>query len=248
MFPFLRTIWIALLIVFGITESFAEVKVVSIPLPRQSQYLEKGLQAGMGVGSVWMSNCQARYQWRGTMEYSYNKKVSGGFAARMFGGDIDSSHALIYARYFTHLRYHTLLRPNFDWYFGPEIGFDNINTQAIRNFRTDPTEVPVTTTSSCQEAYAGSGVGLGLETGFGWVPFPLFGVAGFGSMDITLPKHPRAIFGVGFGFNIHEKWKRLQDNLAAAWIHLDVIKAFPLLSESIENSENSVILGFSIGF
>ena len=77
-----------------------------IPLPKQSIYMEKGIQAGIGLGTVWRTSCQARFQWLGGVEYAYTPRISGSASARMFGGNLDANSSLVYSRYFINGRYH----------------------------------------------------------------------------------------------------------------------------------------------
>ena len=223
----------------------APPKARSIPLPNQSEYLQSGLQAGLGAGNVWRAGCQTRFQWQGGAEYSYSERISGGASFRMFGGNIDSSQSLVYSRYFMHARAHFQPSNEVDLYIGPVLGLDNANFQAIRDNLRRVDTVTTAAQTTCQEAFDVGGVGVGWDAGVGWMPFQLVGFTAANTLEVNSRKDVRITIALGTSFNVREVWERLQTNLQSAWIHLDWITATTTHSIGFEKS---LLLGFSFGF
>jgi len=216
----------------------------SIPLPKQSNYLEKGIQAGLGMGSVWRKDCQSRFQWQGDIEYSYSPHLSGSASARMFGGDIDSTSSLIYSRYFVNSRYHIQPRKTADLYAGMGIGFDNTSFQTIRRDLGKNEEYSVDA-GTCQEAFDFNGISISLEAGAGMLPFKRVGFTTSNTLEINYQKKLRYSFSLGTAVGLVDLWARLYDNLSSTWVHLEWVNTRTL---GVSGSENSVLVGFSIGF
>lgn len=248
---------LGIMLVFGVLGlTWAAPKVFelksaeSIPLPRQSHYLKKGLQSGMGLGSLSRSGCQSRFQWQGGAEYSYTRNISGGGAVRLFGGAVDDETSLIYSRYFVHTRFHIQPLSTLDLYLGPFFGFDNTSISAMRDsWETrgdDPdAEADADPSTQCSDAYDVNGPGFGWDAGIGWLAHPLFGFTGSNMAEVNFQRKLRLSFSGGFAFNIYAVSPRLQRFVTAGWIHLDWIKAFTMHSGG---SENSILLGMSVGF
>ena len=217
--------------------------VESVPLPKGTHYLPSGLSAGMSLGTIARKDCQSRLQWMGGADYSYTPYLSGGGAVRMFGGNIDNSHSLVYTRYFIDAKFHNRLLPEMDVYIGPILGFDNTNIEEIRkDFRSGDTDAD---SSSCKDAFDVNGPSFGWDAGVGWLMHPYWGLTGSSASEINLQKKIRVSFSLGLAFNLLPQWKRLKDNLGAAWIHLDWIKAYTV---HYGGSDNSLYLGVSTGF
>ncbi|HSQ42964.1 MAG TPA: hypothetical protein VLM37_11855 [Fibrobacteraceae bacterium] len=223
----------------------------SVPLSHQSQYLPHGLQGGIGIGELSRNGCQSRFQWRGSVEYSYSEHISAGGAVRMFGGDVDSLYSLTYTRYYGYARYHVQPKSTLDFFIGPVISLDNTNIQSIRediigNESSETKDsIVIDDASECQEAFATNGPGLGTDMGLGWVFQEPFAMTAFYTFEHTFPSKTRMSFGFGFAFDIRKYWRRLEENLLSAWLHLDFTKAVNFHSSG---SENSLILGVSAGF
>jgi len=161
----------------------------------------------------------------------------------MFGGNIDNSHALIFTRYLLDAKYHIRATPGLDVYIGPILGIDNTNIEAIRkDFRATTNDAD---SNSCSTAFDVNGPSIGWDAGAGWLIHPYWGITGSNSAEINLQNNIRVSFSLGLAFNLLPQWQRLQDNLSAAWVHLDWIKAFTVRSGG---SENSILLGVSTGF
>lgn len=239
-----------LLLAFGVCLAAAPKVPVqsaeSIPLPRQSHYLSQGLQAGMGLGNVWRSGCQSRFSFQGGAEYSYKSWISGGGAARLFGGAVDEDNSLVYTRYFTHVRMHTQPRSNLDLYMGPVFSFDNTSINTIReNLSHADGDTIETETGRCADAYDVNGPGLGWDAGAGWLLHPMFGLTASTGAEANLDKSIRFSFSGGFAFNLYAISGRMQRSLRAAWIHADWINAVRMHSSGWESS---FLVGVSGGF
>ncbi len=232
-------------------KTFAVKSAQSVPLPRQSHYLKQGLQTGMGLGSINRSGCNARFQWQGGAEYAYTKHISGGGAARVFGGAVDDETSVNYMRYFAHARYHVQPNPKLDIYVGPVLGLDNTSISSMRESWENRHEEEEDTTglnsgsTSCEEAYSINGPGLGWDVGMGWLPHPLFGLTASNTAEVNFQQKVRVSFSGGVAFNLYEISTRMQSYLTAGWVHLDWIKAFTV---NHGGSENSILLGMSVGF
>lgn len=221
----------------------------SIPLPRQSHYLRQGLQTGMGLGTIYRSGCTARFQWQGGAEYSYTKHISGGGAVRLFGGAVDNETSLTYMRYFTHARYHVQPNPKLDIYVGPVLGLENTSFSEMRASWENRNEEDSTDlnseSSTCEDAYSINGPSLGWDVGTGWLPHPLIGLTASNSAEVNFQRKVRVSFTGGVAFNLYEISSRMQSYLTASWVHFDLVKAFTV---NHGGSENSILLGMSVGF
>jgi len=205
--------------------------------------MEKGIQAGIGLGTVWRTSCQARFQWLGGVEYAYTPRISGSASARMFGGNLDANSSLVYSRYFINGRYHFQPFDHMDFYAGPGLGFDNTSFQTIRNDLGS--SAADSNVSSCQEAFDFNGPSLGGEMGLGWLPVQRFGLTASNSFEVNYQEKLRYTFSLGAAIRLIDLWLRLQNNLSSAWVYMDWVNT---QTWGVPDAENSFLLGFSVGF
>ena len=107
--------------------------VQTIPLPRQSAYLGKGISVGVGGGVYKPSHdCDCLGVWQGQLEYYYSKWVSAGIDVHFFGGDLDSDVMVLYQRYRMDVRGHFQYK-SFDVFLSSVLGLETTDIDEFRD-------------------------------------------------------------------------------------------------------------------
>ena len=225
--------------------SYTPKKLLTIPLPRQSEYATQGLQTGMGLGAVERSGCQTRFEWQGATDYSYTPRISGGGAVRLFGGSINSKYSLVYSRMFVESRFHFLIDSTLDLYVGPVLGLDNANFQSIRSMINSPTTVDTASDQYCQEAFDMNGPSISWDAGLGWKINQSVGLTASNSVSVNFQEKFLISFSLGLAYNARPLLDRFTKNLGGVWLHLEWVPSFTIPKTSLENS---FVLGFSAVF
>lgn len=213
-------------------------------LPRQSHYMERGLQAGMAVGMVGRSDCQSRLHWQGTAEYSYNKFVSGGVDFKVFGGKVDEYSSLVSSRYFVFARGRAPVSSKLRFFLGPLLGFESTNIKEMRADILGADSVQLDD-KSCSDAFGAHGLSLGGEVGGGykinrWLDFTLMQ-----TFEFNVFRNPRLSFVPGLALNMAEIFPQSRSNLQQLWLHLEWVHTYVLQYGGVNNLYQG---GISLGF
>jgi hypothetical protein len=221
----------------------------TIPLPRQTLYLARGLGGGVGLGKVGRNGCQSMSVWQVQGEYAYSPGLSGGVNMKIYGGNVDTAVSIVYQRYYVHGKFH-YASPRYDLYLGPVFGFDNTNLKTIRReiggIGDGGDEGDTTATASaCADLYGAQGVSLGYEAGMGALLHPDWGMMVGHSFDLTTGSDAQFAVSLALAFNLWNHWERLRENLQGSWV---VLEWNANLSLSSTTPLNSVVLGITLGF
>lgn len=218
----------------------------SIPLPGQSYTIGKGLQAGMGIGALHKSSCKSRFVWQGGFEYAYTPEWSGGAAARLFGGDIDNQHSLVSTRYFLMSRRHFLVAKGLDLYAGLSGGFDNASFQQVRDELFNENVVDQGNSNDlCLDAFDFNGASIGIDLGLGWAFLEKMGISYSTQVEVSTNADIRFGFRTGLAYNIHSSWKRLEQNLLAAWLQIEWLHSRTI---GVQGATDQLLFGYILGF
>lgn len=221
----------------------------TIPLPRQTLYLARGLGGGVGLGKVGRNGCQSMSVWQVQGEYAYSPSLSGGANMKIYGGNVDTSVSIVYQRYYVHGKFHHA-SSRYDLYLGPVFGFDNTNLKTMRQeiggIGDGGDEGDTTATASaCADMYGAQGVSLGYEAGMGALLHPDWGMMVGHSFDLTTGSDAQFAVSLALAFNLWNHWERLRENLQGSWV---VLEWNANLSLSSTTPLNSVVLGITLGF
>lgn len=227
----------------------------SLPLPGGAIYQPKGLVGVFAGGTVRdLQDDASLFQWQGEVTYAYMPWLSAGAGFRIKAGEPSDSVQKVENRYFVLMRFHKAWR-HVDVFAGPQMGFDNLNLTAPFEDNADTT---LPDGNLLTKAFQANGVGLGLEFGVGYKPFPWGGLTLGHRFEYSLANLSATRQDASRTFNFR----------AFPGISLDMLHFFPIFGRSVHGFyvftelqsgylfvvqhrrrvETAWIAGFSMGF
>ncbi len=234
---FLRKLGISLL--FFLAYSYADV-----PLPGQSVAQNKGLTAGMGLGTLKSTGCRTLWTWTGHGNYSYNSYLSGGASIKFLGGNLDSANNLVNQRYSANARV-TYSRPSYALFIGPVASLENTDLSVLRKEFSNIGEYDNEgTDTQCSELYAKIGHSIGYQSGLGFLATPNWGFNFGHNLDWTIKRILIVSFSGAIAFNLREQFDTFVENTKNLWLSLEYSTSLYKKSTNVHN----IILGLTVGF
>lgn len=213
------------------SEIVKEEKTISLPLPRQSAYIAKGISVGIAAGVFNPTeDCDCLGVWQGQLEYFYSDWVSGVLDVRFFGGDLDPEVNLLYQRYRINARFH-FPHETFDMYLSPSLGLETTDIEEFREewhhrerywWRPGTKVDSVKEVDDCEKMFSLSGFTIGAEFGVGWRFSNLVGLTGSALYEYNFAGAQLLTLTPGTAFNLGNAWTWAQNNLLSTWISLEV--------------------------
>jgi|TergutMp193P3_1026864.scaffolds.fasta_scaffold04927_3 hypothetical protein len=221
----------------------ANSRADGIPLPVQGIAQNKGLTAGIGLGTINSADCKTLWTWTGHGNYSYNSYLSGGASIKFLGGDLDSAHNIVNQRYSIDAKIaHS--QPKYVLFIGPVFSFENTNLSVLRKEFSNTRDHNEDVKTQCSELYAEIGSSVGYQSGIGFLATPSWGFNFGHNLDLTLNKVFIASFSGAIAFNLREQFEKLMENTRNFWLSLEYSASFSKKNIGIHN----VILGAALGF
>jgi len=235
---YLRKLVISLLFLFAYSKA--------IPLPNQGIIQNKGLVAGMGLGTLNRTGCKNLWTWTIQGNYYYNSLISSGPSLKFLGGNLDSDNNLVNQRYSANLKFaHT--QEKYAVFMGPVISFDNTNLNAIRNefFHIgEGHETSANTNTECKELFEKIGSSLGYSSGAGFLLSQDWGFTLGHSFDWMLTGTYIVSLSTSIAYNLRQHSEKLIKNTKNSWLSLE----YSISPNQLKSNTHSFILGLALGF
>jgi hypothetical protein len=214
-----------------------------IPLPGRDIAQSKGLNAGIGFGSLNQVNCKTLLTWASHANYSYNSFLSGGASIKFIGGKLDSANSLVTQRYSLNAKV-MQQQPKYVLFIGPVFSFENTDLSELRKAFSSQEDEKNTVNTECRNSYEKIGSSIGYQSGAGFLITPNWAFNFGHSLDWTFKGIYIASFGGALAFNLRELFENLKNNTKNFWLSLEYLNSF-----SKNNASNhNIILGAAVGF
>jgi len=236
---YLRKLVISLLFIFTYSQA--------IPLPSQDVVQNKGLTAGMGLGSLRRSGCKDLWIWTVHGQYFYNSLISAGPSLQFLGGNLDSENNIVNQRYSANVKF-TRNEEKYAVFIGPVLSFDNTNLSALRNefshIGAGGADNNISNGSECKELFEKTGSSLGYSAGAGFLFAPNLGFTIGHSFDWMLTGSYIVSLSVSVAYSLREHFENLIENTKNSWLSLE----YSINPNQSKGSTHSIILGLVLGF
>jgi hypothetical protein len=230
---YLRKLVISLLFLFACSNA--------IPLPNQGIVQNKGLIAGMGLGSLNRAGCKNLWIWTVHGNYFYNSTISSGPSLQFLGGNLDSENNLVNQRYSANLKF-THTQEKYAIFIGPVLSFDNTNLSALFSHIGEGHET--SNNSECKELFEKMGSSAGYNSGAGFLLAPNLGFTLGHSLDWMLTGAYIVSFSASIAYSLREHFEKLIENTKNSWLSLE----YSVTPNQSKNNTHSLILGIAVGF
>jgi len=233
----LHKLVISLLLIFTYSQA--------IPLPNQDVLQNKGLTAGMGLGSLRRSNCKNLWIWTVHGTYYYNSVISSGPSLQFLGGDLDSENNIVNQRYSANLKF-THTEKKYAVFLGPVFSFDNTNLSTLRNefSHIGGPDRDTQSNSGCKVLFEKTGSSVGYQTGAGFLLAPNFGFTIGHSLDLMLTGSYMISLSTSVAYSLREHFEKFIENTKNSWLSLE----YSISPNQSKSSTHSIILGIVLGF
>jgi hypothetical protein len=210
-----------------------------IPLPGQDVSQSKGLNLGIGFGTLKQVNphCKTLWTWTEQINYFYKDFLSGGGNIKFLGGNLDSANNVINQRYSINAKFINI-QPTYAIFAGPTFSFENIDLNDLRIEHHEETA----NYTECREPFEKISSSIGYQTGIGFLLTPDWGLNFGHSLDFTFKKTYLAYFSSAIAFNLRNRFEKLIENTENFWLSLEY--SFTPSKTSAHN----IILGLVAGF
>ncbi len=216
---------------------------IGIPLPGHGIAQDKGLTAGMGLGTINSTNCKTLWTWTGHGNYSYNSHLSGGASIKFLGGEPDSMRNIINQRYSIDAKIaHS--QPRYVLFIGPVFSFENTTLSDLRREFSNMGNHNENVKTHCDELYGEIGSSIGYQSGVGFLATPNWGLNFGHNLDLAFNGAFIASFSASIAFNLREQFEKLKENTRNFWLSLEYSTSVSKKNINIHN----IILGAALGF
>jgi hypothetical protein len=233
---YLRKLVISLLFLFAYSEA--------IPLPNQGVMQNKGLVAGMGLGTLNRAGCKNLWTWTVHGNYFYNSIISSGPSLKFLGGNLDSKNNLVNQRYSANVKF-MHVKEKYAVFIGPVFSFDNTNLSTLRNEFSHIGDVhEILNNTECEELFEKMGSSAGYHSGVGFLFTPNWGFSIGHSLDWMLTGAYIVSFSTAIAYNLREHFEKFIENTKNFWTSLE----YSISPNQSKSNTHSLILGLTLGF
>lgn len=212
-------------------------------MPNGNMAQSKGLNGGVGFGTLNNSKCKTLFTWTGHADYSYNSLVSSGASIKFSGGILDSINSLVNQRYSLNVMFNKIL-PDHALYIGPVFSFDNTDLKELMDDFSQIGGSHAREQTACGEGFSEIGASIGYKSGLGFLLTPDFGLSFGHGTDFMFNGGYLLSISTSVAFNLRDRFEKLIENTKNVWLSLEYFTSFTKKSFGT----NSIILGLSLGF
>jgi len=213
-------------------------------MPNQGIMQNKGLIAGMGLGTLNHVGCKNLWTWTLQGNYFYNSVISSGPSLKFLGGNLDSKNNLVNQRYSANLKF-SYAQEKYAIFIGPVLSFDNTDLSTLRDeFSHIGEDHETSNNTECNELFEKTGSSAGYHSGAGFLLTPNWGFTLGHNFDWMLTGAYAVSFSTSIAHNLREHFEKFIENTKNFWLSLEY-SISPNLSKS---SSHSFILGIALGF
>jgi len=230
-------------LVFSFLLLTAVISSADIPMPSGNIAQSKGLNGGVGFGTLNSSKCKTLFTWTGHADYSYSSLVSSGVSIKFSGGTLDSINSVVSQRYSLNVMFNKIL-PEHALYIGPVFSFDNTDLQELMDDFSQIGSSHAREQTVCSEGFSEIGASIGYKSGIGFLLTPDWGLSFGQNTDFMFSGSYLFSASISAAFNLRNQFEKLIENTRNVWVSIEYFTSFTKKSFGT----HSIIFGLSLGF